>query len=1171
MEFVHLHVHSHYSLLDGLSKVPDLVERAKQQGATALALTDHGVMYGAIEFYQACKKAEIKPIIGNEIYVTQGSITDRELKRGEKNFYHLTLLAKDHEGYVNLMRLTTEAHLRGFYYRPRVDHDTLAKYAKGLVCLSGCLGGELAQTILHGNPEQVKQLALWHKNLFGEDYYLELQHHPNLADQQTVNNALIGLSQELDIPLVVTADSHYLCADDSEAQDVLLCVQTGAKVDDINRFSMKGEVFDLRNPQEIIDAFAHVPEAATNTVKIADKCNLEIPTGGMILPAFDLPEGATLQDYFNQELDKGLIRRFGLDIPEAVRTLADFEVSVISQMGYQSYFLIVADFVNWAKRQGILVGPGRGSAAGSMVSYALGITSIDPIKHGLLFERFLNPERVSMPDIDLDFADDRRGEVIEYVIQKYGRGRVAQIVTFGTMASRSAIRDVGRAIGMSYGEVDRIAKMVPPPQQGKYTPLSVHIQNVPELTGVYASSEQAKHLLDLAQKMEGTIRHASTHAAGVVISDKDLTHYTPLQYSPTGDQQLITQYSMYPVEAVGLLKMDFLGLKNLTIIKNSLRIIRKIHHLELDLDKLPFDDAKTFELLAAANTTGIFQLEGDGMRRYLKELKPTVFDDVVAMVAMYRPGPIEFVPDFIARKHGQKKIEYLHPKLEPILKSTYGIAVYQEQVMHIARELCGFTRGEADVLRKAMGKKIPKLLAEQKEKFINGAIANQVSDAAAQQLWHFVEPFGLYGFNRAHSVSYATISYWTAYLKAHFPNAFMAALMTSDQQDLDKIAKNIGECEHMGIKVLPPSVNRSFTGFAVVKETGDITFGLNAIKNVGQKVSDTIAEERQTNGVYQDLTDFVKRAGREVINKKTVESLVLAGALDEFGDRKIIFNNLDNILKYASGYYLRRDSTQEALFGETEVGGAETIQLQIGETATDREKLTWEREYLGTFVSQHPLKEIMPKLQGIVRPIRELSNLDDNQMGKVAGVVTRVQKVFTKNGDAMLFVNLEDLGGTIEVIVFPKVFEQTITIWERDKVVLITGKVNVKERAETQGDNIVMVAEPKIIVAEAVEVTDAYIGQLQKADTMLAPRTTVPISPLEQYDNEILIKLPKGFGNGQLQELKNILEQHPGDLNVTLELFTQGRWQTIKTSTKAGMTPALEQAVVKLTTGQLTN
>jgi len=776
-----------------------------------------------------------------------------------------------------------------------------------------------------------------------------------------------------------------------------------------------------------------------------------------------------------------------------------------------------------------------------------------------------------MPDIDLDFADDRRSEVIDYVIQKYGRGRVAQIVTFGTMASRAAIRDVGRAIGMSYGEVDRIAKMVPPPQQGKHTPLSIHLQNVPELAELYASNEQAKHLLDLAQRMEGTIRHASTHAAGVVIGDKDLTHYTPLQYSPNGDKILVTQYSMYPVEAVGLLKMDFLGLKNLTIIKNSLRIIRKIYNLELDLDKLPFDDAKTFDLLAAANTTGVFQLEGEGMRRYLKELKPTVFDDVVAMVAMYRPGPIEFVPDFIARKNGQKKIEYLHPKLESFLKITYGIAIYQEQVMQIARELCGFTRGEADVLRKAMGKKIPKLLAEQKEKFISGAIANQVSDAVAQQLWHFVEPFGLYGFNRAHSVSYATISYWTAYLKAHFPNAFMAALMTSDQQDLDKIAKNITECEHMGIKVLPPSVNRSFTGFAVVKETGDITFGLNAIKNVGQKVSDLIAEERQTNGVYQDLTDFVQRAGKDVINKKTMESLALAGALDEFGDRKVIFSNLDNILRYAAGYYLRQDSTQEALFGETEVGGAEIVQLQAGENATDREKLTWEREYLGTFVSQHPLKEIMPKLQGIVRPVKELSNLDDNQTARVAGVVTRVQKVFTKNGDAMLFVNLEDLGGTIEVIVFPKVFEQTMPIWERDKVVLVSGKVNVKERAESQGDNIVMIAEPKILASEASEVTEAYIVQLQKVDTMLAPRTTALISPLEQYDNEILIKLPKGFGNGQLQELKNILGQHPGDLNVTLELFTQGRWQTIKTSTKAGMTPALEQAVVKLTTGQLTN
>ena len=1171
MDFVHLHAHSHYSLLDGLSKVPDLVERAKAQGARALALTDHGVMYGAVEFYKECHKAGVKPIIGNEIYITQGDIADRELKRGEKNFYHLTLLAKDYEGYVNLMRLTTEAHLRGFYYRPRVDHATLTKYAKDLVCLSGCLGSELHQTILHGTPEKAREIALWHKNLFGDDYYLELQHHPNIADQQTVNNALIGLGQELNIPLVVTTDSHYLCADDAEAQDVLLCVQTGSKMDDVNRFSMKGEVFDLRDPQEVIAAFAHVPEAAANTLKVADKCNLEIPTGGMILPSFDLPEGVDLQTYLDQEVERGLIVRFGESVPEAVREQASFEMAVITQMGYQSYFLIVADFVNWAKRQGILVGPGRGSATGSMVSYALGITSINPLQHGLLFERFLNPDRISMPDIDLDFADDRRSEVIDYVVEKYGRGRVAQIITFGTMASRAAIRDVGRAIGMAYGEVDRIAKMVPPPQQGKHTPLSVHLQNVQELKEVYESDTRVRKLLDLAQKLEGTVRHASTHAAGVVIGDKDLTHYTPLQYAPTGDQQLITQYSMNPIETVGLLKMDFLGLKNLTIIKNTLRIVRKIHDQEVDLDKLSFDDAKTFELLAAANTTGVFQLEGDGMRRYLKELKPTVFDDIVAMVAMYRPGPIEFVPDFIARKHGQRKIEYLHPKLEPILKSTYGIAIYQEQVMQISRELCGFTRGEADVLRKAMGKKIPKLLAEQKEKFIDGALANGVSPAVAQQLFHFIEPFALYGFNRAHSVSYATISYWTAYLKAHFPNAFMAALMTSDQQDLDKIAKNIAECEHMGIKVLPPSVNKSFTGFAVVKETGDITFGLNAIKNVGQKVSDTIAEERQVHGPYADLTDFIKRAGREVVNRKTIESLALAGALDEFGDRKGLYQNLDTILGFATGFYQRQDSVQEALFGEAEVGGSETIQLHPGEVVTDREKLAWEREYLGTFVSKHPLKELMPKLEGIVKPIKALSNLDDNQTGTVAGIITRVQKVFTKTRDAMLFVTLEDLGGTIEAVVFPKIFEQTGAIWERDRVVIVSGMINMEERAENQGDAIVMMAEPKILVGEVAEATEAYMDSLRRADAMLTARPAVPVSPIEQNENELLIKLPKGFGNGQLQELKSILGQHPGNASVTLELFAQGRWQVVKTTTKAGFSPALEQAVMAMMAEQLTN
>ncbi|MFH0905349.1 MAG: DNA polymerase III subunit alpha [bacterium] len=1169
MDFVHLHLHTHYSLLDGLTKIPGLVKTVKEQGAKAVAITDHGVMYGVIEFYKECRKAKIKPIIGNEVYVTAGEMSDREARKGERDYFHLTLLAKDLEGYRNLMKLTTEAHLRGFYYKPRVDHETLAKYAKGLVCLSGCLNGEVPRALRADNIQQAKEIALWHRQLFGDDYYLELQSHPNIPDQQKVNDGLIALSQELGIPMVATADSHYLCADDAEAQDVLLCVQTATQLDDTNRMSMRDEHYHVKDPQEIAEAFAHVPEAVANTIRIADKCNLEIPMGKLVFPAFKAPEGKTIDGYFDEQLKLGLKFRFGDTLSTEVRERVSYEVSVIEQMGYKGYMLVVADFVNWAKDRGIVVGPGRGSAAASIVSYALRITEVNPLEHGLLFERFLNPERVSMPDIDLDFADDRRGEVIEYVRQKYGSDRVAQIITFGTMASWAAVRDVGRVLGMSYTDVDRIAKLIPPPAQGKYSPLAQHLKEVSELREIYDNDAQVKRLLDLAMRLEGTIRHASVHAAGVVICDTDLTDYTPLQYSPSGDQTLVTQYSMFPLEYIGLLKMDFLGLKNLTVIKNALRIIRKTKGVEIDLSKLAFDDGKTFELFRAANTTGVFQLEGDGMRRYLKELQPTVFSDIASMIALYRPGPIEFIPDFIARKHGHRRIAYLHPKLEPILKDTYGVAVFQEQVLQVAREISGFTIGEADMLRRAIGKKIPELLAEQKEKFIKGAIENGIDQRTAQAIFGFIEPFALYGFNRAHSVSYAMISYWTAYLKANFPSAFMAALMTSDQSDLDKIAKNIAECDHSGIKVLAPSINKSFTDFAVVKDTGDIIFGLNAIKNVGHKVSDTIAEEREKNGLYLSLTDFIKRAGREVINKKTLESLVMSGALDEFGDRKALLESAEDILSFAGSHYQYQDSSQATMFGEAEVGGVGEIKIKSIARASSQEKLAWEREYLGTFVSKHPLKEVMPKLDGHVKPIGALTNMDDGQTMRVAGVIISVKQIATKTGDPMLFVGLEDLGGKIEVVVFPRVLEKTKAVWERDRIVVVTGKINIKESTEARGDDIVIVAEPKILASGAHEATEVYLAKLPslaiETNDFPVNNNERPAPTLLEYRaGTLVVKLPRGFTSDKLNQLKQVIEHHQGDTPVSLELFAQGRWRVVPTKTRANPSQELEKELSDL-------
>lgn len=1171
LKFAHLHVHSHYSLLDGLSKIPDLVAKAKEQGATALALTDHGVMYGAIEFYKECKKAEIKPIVGNEVYITKGKLTDREPRRGEKNFFHLTLLAKNYDGYVNLMKMTTEAHTKGFYYRPRIDHDVLASHHDGVICLSGCLAGELAQAILHGTMEEAREILEWHKNLFGEDYYLELQHHPNIPDQARVNEVVIQLSREYGVPLVLTSDSHYLCADDAEAQDVLLCVQTGAKVDDEKRFSMKGELFDLKSPEELAEAFADMPEVLENTQKVADSVHLEIPMGELILPVFELPEGETADSYFAKKVEEGLQYRFGDNVSQEVLARVEYEVEVIAKAGFKTYMLIVADFINWAKDNGIMVGPGRGSAAGCMVAYLLRITELDPLEHNLLFERFLNAERISMPDIDVDFADDRRGEVIEYVRSKYGANRVAQIITFGTMASRAAVRDVGRVLGVSYSEVDRIAKLIPPPAQGKHTPLKVHIEEVTELREEYENNSQIKTLLDLSMKLEGTIRHASTHAAGVIIGDRDLVNYTPLQKSPNGDTDvLVSQYSMYPVESVGLLKMDFLGLKNLTIIQNALRIIRKTRDTEVDMDSLPLDDPKTFELLASADTTGVFQLEGDGMRRYLKELKPTVFNDIAAMVALYRPGPIEFIPEFIARKHGKKTIEYIHPKLEPILKDTYGIAVFQEQVLQIARDLCGFTLGEADVLRKAIGKKIPALLQEQKVKFVSGALAQGLDQSVADQLFSFVEPFALYGFNRAHSACYGLIAYWTAYLKAHYRSEFMAAVMTSGQGDLDDVAKFIAECEHAGIRVLPPSVNKSFTDFAVVAQTGAITFGLNAIKNVGRKVSDLIVEERKNAGEYETLTDFIKRTGKEVVNKKTLEGLILAGALDEFGERKMLLENIESMLDFSNRHHAGGNSSQLGMFEDSQMGVSPQVVLKPCEPATEKERLAWEREYLGTFVSHHPIKDVMPKLDGLVRPIGSLSANDDNKILRVAGIVTRVQKVITKKGDNMLFATIEDLTGTMEAIVFPGVFENTKKLWERDKVLIVSGKLNIKEHAEEEGEQIIMVADPKILADDVREAEDSEIAKLKEADRMLDSRrgadtpVVQSVSRIEKRNDGVVIKLPKGFTNGRLGELKAVVEKYPGDDPLVLELFSDGHWQTIPTQTKTSINPELEKELVGL-------
>lgn len=1168
MDFVHLHVHSHYSLLDGLTKIPELVLKAKNQKAKALALTDHGVMYGIIEFYETCKQAGIKPILGCEVYIIEGDLEERTGVRGKQKYYHLTLLAKNYTGYVNLMKITTKAHLEGYYYKPRINHEILANHSEGLICMSGCLQGEVPSAIKNGDIKKAKEIINWYHQLFGEDYYLEMQHHPNIADQILVNEEIKKLAKELNIPLVTTCDSHYLNSSDTEAHETLLCVQTGSYLDDENRMSMKDEVFDLTDPKVLIEAFADVPEAISNTQKIADKCNVEIELGKTILPKFNLPEGETdYKSYLKKLTYEGIKYRFGDKPSKEVLDRTEYELSVINDMGYASYFLVVHDFIKWSKNNGVVVGPGRGSGAASMVSYVLNITDLDPLEYDLIFERFLNPDRISMPDFDIDFADDRREDVIEYVVKKYGKDKVAQIITFGTMAARASLRDVGRVTGMPYTDVDKIAKLIP-----LGCTLKESLKVVDELDQLYKNDNNVKKLIDLAQKLEGVVRHTSVHAAGVVLADKDLVNYTPLQTASKGEVSYVTQYSMKPIENLGLLKIDFLGLKNLTIIKNALRIIRKTKEIDIKINKLPLDDVATYKLLSNGETTGVFQFESEGMKRNLQNLRPNIFGDIIALVALYRPGPIELIPDFIDRKHGRQKIKYLHPKLEPILKETYGIAVYQEQVLRIARDLCGFTMGEADVLRKAIGKKIKEMLFEQEKKFVDGAINNGVDIKIAKQLFEFVKPFAKYGFNKAHAASYALIAYQTAYLKTHFPNEFLAALMTSDQGDLDKVAKDIAEAERMGIKVLPPAVNESFTDFAVVKETGNIRFGLNVIKNVGHKVSDLIVDERQQNGLYKNLEDFLTRVPKEAMNKKVLEALTLSGALDEFEDRNVLFENVENILNFVNKTH-KEDTSQIGIFGEE--FDKEFIKLQLIEArqSNEKERLAFEKEFLGTFVSKHPLKEIMPELKKLVSLIETLHENSDGKKVKVGGMISAVQKVNTKKGEPMLFVKLADLTGSIEVIVFPNMLQKYGELLEMDKILIIEGKVNVKDMTHEEDGETIVRSEAKIIVDSVVEVTDQYLREAvfnkvnnisNQPITSLNQFTAQPVSPFKYNDDSLTIRLPKGFDSDRLKRLKEVLEKYKGDLPVNIEIHNKGQWQQLKTKTRISRNEILDKELVRV-------
>ena len=1037
--FTHLHVHSHYSLLDGLPKIDELLNYTAELGMDSVALTDHGSLYGAVEFYKKAVKRGIKPIIGAEIYVSSGKMDQRRPNIDGKR-YHLVLLVKNEEGYKNLVKLITKAHLEGFYYKPRIDEKLLSKHTSGLIALSGCLQGKIPQLILAKKLAEAENLALKYQEIFGKDnFYLEIQHHPNNKEQKIVNQQLCLISKKYGIPLVATNDVHYLKSEDAEAQDILMLINTGSDPNDPERLTLKQDDFSMKTPEEMIKDFKHLPEAIENTQKIAELCNFQFELGKIKLPKFEVPNGKSADEYLEELCSEGVKRRYGNHPKKEILDRLNYELGVIGQTNFASYFLIVQDFVNWAKQNRIVTGPGRGSVGGSLVAYLLNITNIDPLKYNLLFERFLNPGRVAgLPDIDLDFTDRRRDEVINYVAQKYGRDKVAQIITFGTMAARAAIRDVGRALSYPYSYCDKIAKMIP-----FGLTLDQTLATVDEFRQAYLNDPKTQKLIDFAKKLEGCARHASTHACGVVISSTSLDELVPLQHPTQNDENIITQYEMHSIEDLGLLKMDFLGLKNLTIIEDTLSRIYVVQNKKIDIENIPLDDKKTFRLLQDGNCVGVFQLESEGMRRYLKQLKPTEFEDVIAMVALYRPGPMQFIPDYIAGKHKKKKVEYLHPKLKPILESTYGIPVYQEEIMEIAKNLAEFTLTEADVLRKAIGKKIESLLMNQKEKFITGCKKNKISENIAQKIWHWFEPFARYSFNKSHATCYALIAYQTAYLKSHFPVEFMASLLTSEKADVERIGFLISECKKMGIEVLSPDINESLENFTVVPKQNKMRFGLTAIKNVGHNVVKAIVQERKEQGIYQSVADFISRVNSKDLNKKSLESLIKAGAFDKLAERNQLLFNLERLLESSRENQKVKANGQRGLFDG--ISQNTSFRFNPVKPAGKAEKLAWEKELLGLFVTSHPLEDFKKVLEKKTQSILKIKTILANRPVKIGGLISSIKRIITKTGKPMLFMKLEDLDDKIEVVVFPRIIEKNPEAFQENKIVLVSGRVNNRD------------------------------------------------------------------------------------------------------------------------------
>ena len=1083
-KFVHLHIHSEFSLLDGANRIKDIPVIAKELGMDSIAITDHGAMFGVIDFYKACKANGVKPIIGCEVYVAPRTRHDKDPKLDSK-YNHLILLAKDMQGYRNLSKLVSLSYTEGFYYKPRIDKEILEKYHEGLICCSACLAGEVSQAILQDNMEEAKKVALWFKNLFGEDYYLEIQNN-GVKAQVLVNQKLIELSKELNIPLVATNDAHYSRREDAYNHEVLLCIQTGKKMSDEDRMRFETDELYIKSPEEMSDYFSNVPEAIENTVKIAEKCNVEFEFGHTILPNYDVPEGyETHYDYIEDLTKKGLIKRYGNienasyeNLPEEIKSRAEYELGVIKKMGYVDYFLIVWDYINYAKTHDIPVGPGRGSGAGSIVAYAIGITDIDPIKYNLLFERFLNPERISMPDFDVDFCYEKRDKVIEYVCKKYGYDHVSQIITFGTMSARMVIRDVARVLDVPYAEADKLAKMIP---NEIHITIKKALEQNKELNELYETNAEIKKLLDIAMALEGMPRQASTHACGIVITKEPVDTYVPL-YVREGN--ISTQYIMTTLEELGLLKMDFLGLRTLTVIKDTIDLVKKDRNIDVEFDK-DMNDPKVYKLWQEGNSVGIFQFESQGMTNFMKELKPDSLEDIIAGVSLYRPGPMDQIPRYIANKKDPEHAVYTHPALKPILEVTYGCMVYQEQVMQIVRDLAGYSLGRADLVRRAMGKKKLDVMAKEREIFINGqvdengniivpgCVRNGIDEKSANKIFDEMAEFAKYAFNKSHAAAYAVVSYRTAYLKAYYPEEFMAATLNSFLGNLDKVPYYIEECRRLKIDILKPDINKSETRFIV--DNGKIRFGLGSIKNVGVAAVNAVVEERQKNGEYKSFTDFCERIQAEAVNKKCIESLIKAGAFDEFEQtRSTLMASFEDIVDAISDSSRKNIQGQVSMFDLGGLGGnqnpSEEDEKQLEKLKysyttlkeyTDKELLSMEKEMLGLYISGHPLeqlKEIIEKNSNIsTLKIKEgLDELEqtgkfpykDGQTVKFIGIINSIKKKYTTNNKIMAFLNVEDLYGNIEVIVFENCYQMSANSLIEDNIVLIEGRLSIKEEEQ---------------------------------------------------------------------------------------------------------------------------